>query len=51
MCIRDRLSGLGIGQWTKPLGGYFISFDALPYCAKEIVQKCKEAGDVYKRQE
>ena len=40
----QELSGLGIGQWTKPLGGYFISFNALPYCAKEIVQKCKEAG-------
>lgn len=38
------LSGLGIGTWTKPNGGYFISFDALPGCAKAIVAKCKEAG-------
>lgn len=38
------LSGLGIGEWTKPLGGYFISFDALDHCAKDIIAKCKEAG-------
>ena len=28
------------------MGGYFISFDALPGCAKAIVAKCKEAGVV-----
>lgn len=38
------LGGLGIGTWTRPLGGYFISFDSLDGCAKEIVAKCKEAG-------
>lgn len=38
------LSGLEIGSWVKPNGGYFISFDALEGCAKEIVSKCKEAG-------
>ena len=38
--------GLGIGTWTKPLGGYFISFDALEGCAKAIVAKAKEAGVV-----
>ena len=38
------LEGLGIGTWTKPLGGYFISFDALPGCAKEIVARAKKAG-------
>ena len=43
--IFDReLSGLGIGEWTKPKGGYFISFDSLPGCAKEIVSKAKKAG-------
>ena len=44
--LDNELSGLGIGTWTKPLGGYFISFDALPGCAKAIVAKCKEAGMV-----
>ena len=40
------LSGLGIGEWTKPHGGYFISFDSMEGCAKAIVAKAKEAGVV-----
>lgn len=36
----------GIGSWINPKGGYFISFTALEGCAREIVQKCKEAGVV-----
>lgn len=42
--LEEELDGLGIGSWIKPLGGYFISFDAMEGCAKEIVAKCKEAG-------
>ncbi len=43
--IFDRnLTGLGIGEWTKPNGGYFISFDTLPGCAKEVVARAKKAG-------
>ena len=38
------LGALEIGSWTKPKGGYFISFDALDGCAKAIVAKCAEAG-------
>lgn len=38
------LSGLEIGSWVKPRGGYFISFDAMPGCAKAIVSKCKDLG-------
>ncbi len=38
------LGGLGIGEWTKPNGGYFISFDSMDGCAKDIVAKCAEAG-------
>ncbi len=38
------LGGLDIGSWTKPRGGYFISFDSLPGCAKEIVDMAKKAG-------
>ena len=38
------LGGLGIGTWTCPLGGYFILFDSLPGCAKEIVALMKKAG-------
>lgn len=44
--LDKELGGLGIGTWTRPNGGYFISFDALPGCAKAIVAKCKEAGMV-----
>ncbi|MDD3337278.1 MAG: aminotransferase [Lachnospiraceae bacterium] len=43
--VLDReLGGLGIGSWTRPKGGYFISFDAMEGCAKAIVAKAKEAG-------
>ncbi|MBR2765033.1 MAG: aminotransferase [Blautia sp.] len=38
------LGGLGIGEWTRPHGGYFISFDSMEGCAKDIVAKAKEAG-------
>ena len=44
--LEEELGGLEIGEWTKPHGGYFISFDALPGCAKAIVAKCKELGVV-----
>ena len=42
--LTRELGGLEIGTWTKPLGGYFISFDAMEGCAKAIVDKVKEAG-------
>ncbi|HIW60361.1 MAG TPA: aminotransferase class I/II-fold pyridoxal phosphate-dependent enzyme [Candidatus Anaerobutyricum avicola] len=38
------LSELEIAQWSHPMGGYFVSFDAMEGCAKKIVEKCKEAG-------
>lgn len=47
LSVLDReLSGAGIGTWTKPNGGYFISFEAMEGCAKAIVAKCREAGVV-----
>ena len=42
--FEKELGGLGIGSWTKPNGGYFISFDSLDGCAKAIVAKCSDAG-------
>ena len=42
--LERELDGTGIGQWTKPNGGYFISFEAMEGCAKAIAAKCKEAG-------
>ena len=45
LSVLDReLAGKEIGTWTRPNGGYFISFDAMEGCAKRIVAKCKEAG-------
>lgn len=40
------LSGLGICEWIKPNGGYFISFNAMEGCAGKIVDKAKQAGVV-----
>jgi DNA-binding transcriptional MocR family regulator len=42
--LERELGGLGIGSWYAPRGGYFISFEAMEGCAKQIVAKCKEAG-------
>lgn len=43
--VLDRqLDGLGIADWTKPKGGYFISFNTLPGCARAVVQMCAEHG-------
>lgn len=42
--LEKELGGLGVGSWNRPMGGYFISFDAIEGCAKEIVAKAKEAG-------
>jgi aspartate/methionine/tyrosine aminotransferase len=38
------LAPVGVGEWTKPNGGYFISFDAPEGCAKDIVDRAKKAG-------
>lgn len=42
--LNEELGGLGIGTWTKPNGGYFVSFDSMPGCAKVIVAYAKELG-------
>ena len=42
--LEKNLGELNIGTWTNPKGGYFISFDTLPGCAKAVVAKCKKAG-------
>ena len=44
--LTEEITSRGIGTWMHPLGGYFISFEALEGCAKKIVEKCKEAGVV-----
>ena len=34
----------GLAKWTKPTGGYFISFDSLSGKASKIHILCNEAG-------
>lgn len=44
--LESELGELGIGTWYKPRGGYFISFNSMPGCAKKIVGMCKDLGVV-----
>ena len=44
--LEKELGGLGIGEWIRPKGGYFVSFDSMEGCAKAIVAKAKEGGVV-----
>jgi aspartate/methionine/tyrosine aminotransferase len=44
--LEKEIAPLGIGSWINPNGGYFVSFDSVPGCAKRIVELCKEAGVV-----
>ena len=42
--LADHLGGTGIGTWTDPKGGYFISLDVQDGCAKRTVAIAAEAG-------
>ena len=42
--LDENIKLLGIGSYNTPRGGYFISFDTLPGCAKKVVSLCKDAG-------
>jgi len=42
--LAEELGGAGIGEWTDPKGGYFVSFDTLPGCAKATVALAAGAG-------
>lgn len=44
--LESELTGLGIGSWVRPRGGYFISFQVMPGCARSVVAKCKQLGVV-----
>ena len=44
--LTENLEGLGIAEWTKPLGGYFISLDVPEGCALKVVDLAKKAGVV-----
>ena len=42
--FEKEFSGFDMIKWTKPRGGYFVSFYGMKGTAKEIVAKCKELG-------
>ena len=42
--LESELKPCGVGEWTNPNGGYFISFNVMEGCAKRVVALCKEAG-------
>lgn len=42
--LDKELTGSGLLTWHSPKGGYFVSVDTLPGCAKRTVQLAKEAG-------
>ena len=42
--LDSEIAPLGIGGWKRPVGGYFVSYDAMPGTAKRALALCKEAG-------
>jgi DNA-binding transcriptional MocR family regulator len=44
--LTSELAGLGIAEWSKPSGGYFVNLDVMDGCATRVVELAKEAGIV-----
>lgn len=42
--LGERLGDFDVATWTKPVGGYFVSFDVVPGTASRVVELAKEAG-------
>lgn len=42
--LESGLGETGLGEWTKPQGGYFISFNTRPGLASEVVRMAADAG-------
>ena len=42
--LNRELADTGCANWSKPEGGYFVSLDAVPGCAKKIITLAADAG-------
>lgn len=42
--LEKEIAPLGIGEWVKAKGGYFISYNTIGSSAKRIGELCKDAG-------
>ena len=42
--LERELGGAGMGTWSRPRGGYFVSFDTLPGLASEVVRLAADIG-------
>lgn len=42
--LETNLAESGLATWSHPKGGYFVSLDTLPGCAKRTVELAKKAG-------
>lgn len=42
--LETAFAGTDLGSWETPRGGYFVSFDTRPGCARETVRLAAEAG-------
>lgn len=45
--LEKEIRPLGIANWSRPKGGYFISFNTMPGTAKRALELCNEAGVVF----
>lgn len=42
--LQEELGDSGIAEWTKPSGGYFVSYNTPQGCASEVVRRCATCG-------
>ena len=42
--FQAQLAGKGVAEWSRPEGGYFVSLDVAPGCARTVVAMAAEAG-------
>ena len=42
--LDSRLAGTGVADWARPEGGYFISLNATPGTARQVVALARDAG-------